>query len=155
MAEHVDLDQVMETLSAGGQIPLEDIVSMRNELCAWRAAHEAGAVVVTTLRGSQPPLVTAAVEAYRAAVEGSMAALGYPQGVAQSAPPESLGLVIGCGHRGCSERVELPPSDEPIAHQISLAPLGGWTGTPLGWRCPDHSHQGASATKADADKVTP
>lgn len=79
MPDRIDLDEVMRTLAAGRWPDREVVMAMRDELCAWRAAHHGGAVVVAKMRATQEPIAIAALEAYRACVEGVMATLGYPQ----------------------------------------------------------------------------
>ncbi len=85
MADRIDLDEIMAALARGRMPSAAVVADMRNELCAWRASHHAGAVVTSTMRDSQPPLVVAAVEAYRTSVEKTMEMLGFPQ-VGDSAP---------------------------------------------------------------------
>jgi len=74
----IDLDEVLFDLQLGRPIPAETVAEMRGELCAWRAAHAGGEVIVTGMRDTQPALVIAAVEAYRSTVEQTMTYLGFP-----------------------------------------------------------------------------
>jgi hypothetical protein len=87
--EPVDLDEVMRQLDLGHRPTTQDVRQMAMELAGWRATHYAGGETLKGIRGKQPPLVVATVEAYRASVESTMARLGLPLGASVTSPKAS------------------------------------------------------------------
>lgn len=98
----VDLDEVMALLNRGKLPPAQHVVSMRNELCAWRAAHEGGAVALAEHYARAETAADAAVLAYRECVEQIMATFGFPQ-VGASVPACNMG-----------GRYDFPPGQKPV-----------------------------------------